>query len=40
MQCQGQVKMVDTRLNEIGKSENTFADEEFLKELLKEETIN
>ncbi len=29
-----------TRLNEIGKNENAFADNEFLREVFKEEAVN
>lgn len=29
-----------TRLNEIGKNENAFADDEFLREVFKEEAVN
>lgn len=29
-----------TRLNEIDKNENAFADDEFLREVFKEEAVN
>lgn len=29
-----------TRLNEIGKNENAFANDEFIREVFKEEAVN